>query len=415
LDQKTEKKQVKFKKKKGGQLKTHPIKEDLSKPRSTVSKEKTTRPPYPKVDKKLQEPFKEKYRGLLNIPPEPRPAKKTRGEKAFTVPIKVEQSEESRIALMDVDPYWLHAYWEIAHKDKKRILEQSDESSHLPRHTIRVYDVAYIHFDGKNAHNYFDIEVDKDRGNWYINLWSPHKAFCAEIGIKSLQGNFYPLARSNFIDTPRLYQSSSGEEQWMKVSGYYEEVSILPAIPQTEKIELEDTLPQRENLIRITQKEKLFQKPDLKRAHTTLSKKTIESKRTLSIKKEFPLETTIFGKNFTPPTQQSHKEKIPSEKALIEVQEESSFEKNKRLFTESQVTKESTKPHLLGNEVKAYYRRLRFIARHQEEKIQTPPAANPYHESVIPLEEILNQRLFTERHTHYGSDIRWEKEVKKKD
>lgn len=411
MDTRTKKEHVKLTKKKGGQLKTHSIKEELSKPGSTTSKNKNTHLSYPKEQKKPQEPFKEKYRGLLNPKLEHFSAKKTGGEKAFIAPTKVKQPEESRIVLMDIDPYRLHAYWEITHRDKKRITEQLDEPSHPQKNIIRVYDVTYIHFDGNNANSYFDIEIDEDKGNWYINIWSPHKSLCAEIGMKSLQGNFHPIARSNFIDTPKAYQSSSGEEQWMKVTGNYEEILLLPAKHQAEEIDLKDTPPQRENPISITQKGKGNQEPNLKSAHIPLSPQKIPSKSTPSMGKELSQEATIVGKNLTPTAQQSHEDKILSEKRVIKIQEKGSYEKNKRLFTESTVIKKSTKPHPLENEIKEYYKRLQSISRHQGKIPQTPPVNNPHHESVIPSEEGLKQMLFTERHTHYGSDIRWEEEV----
>jgi hypothetical protein len=403
LDQNTKKKQAKFTKKKGGQTKTHSIKDDLSKLQDiSSSKGKSMHPSYPKAERKPKESFKEKYGKLFSPALEHFPAKKSGDEKAFTLPTKVEQPEESRIVLMDIDPHRLHAYWEISHKDKTRILEQLGESSHLQKKIIRVYDVTYIHFDGNNAHGYFDIETDKDRGNWYISLWSPHKSLCAEIGMKSSQGNFYPLARSNVIVTPKAYQSSSGEEQWMKVSGDYEEISMLSAKPQPEKIEHEGIFPQ---------KEKELQEPDLKKAHLPLTKQKIPLKSNPSIGKELPLEVTIVDKNRTPTTSQSHKEKIPSEKKVIKIQEKGSYEKNKSLFTESKATKESTKPYPFENKIKDYYKRLYFINKHQEKRPQPPSANNPQYESVIPSEEGLKQMLFTERYTHYGSDIRWEEEV----
>jgi len=413
LSLETKKEQVKIKKKKDVQPKTHSIKDELS-TLQTAPKKKGTHPPHSKSDEKPREPFKEKYRGLLNPTPEYLPAEKTGGKKDPTVPKKVEQPEDSRIVLMDIDPHRLHAYWEIAHRDKKRILEQLDEPSYLQSQIMRVYDVTYLHFDGNNAHSYFDIEIDKDRGNWYINLWSPHKSFCAEIGIRSFQGDFYSIARSNFVDTPRPYQSFSGEEQWMKVSRNYEEISLLSANPHTEKIELTDTSIKRENLINFSQRKKELQEPDQKRAHTPLSKEKIQPKSMPSIEKELTLKETVVKKDTTPTLPQSHKEKTPSEKKVIKksTQEINPYEEDKRLFTESNATKESTKPYIIKNEVIAYYRKFRFIAGEKEKKTKPPPTINPHHESVISLEEDPNHRLFTERHTHYGSDIRWEKEVK---
>ena len=412
----TKKEQVKIEKKKDVQNKTHSIKDELS-TLQTAPKKTGTHSPHPKSDEKPREPFKEKYRGLLNPTPEYFPAKKTGGKEDSTGTKKVEQPEESRIVLMDIDPHRLHAYWEITHRDKKIILEQLDDPSYSQRQIIRVYDVTYIHFDGNNAHSYFDIEVDKDKGNWYINLWSPHKSFCAEIGMRSFQDDFYPIARSNYIDTPRPYQSFSAEEQWMKVSGNYEEVSLLSAKSQTEKIELEDTSIRRKNLINLLQRKKGLQEPDLKRAHTPLFKEKIPSKSIIPpIEKELTLKETVVNNDTALTLQQSHKEKTLSEKNVIKksTQETNPYEKDKRLFTESNATKESTKPYIIKNEVIAYYKKFRYIARQKEKKTQPPPTLNPHHGRVIPFEEDLNQRLFTEGHTHYGSDIRWEREVKEK-
>lgn len=276
---------------------------------------------------------------------------------------------------MDVDPYWLHAYWEITLKDKTKISAQSDKASHSQKRILRVYDVSFIHFDGNNAHSYFDIEIDKDKGNWYINLWNPRKSFCAEIGMRSLQGDFHPIARSNVIDSPRPHRSSSGGEQWMKVTGTYEEVSLLPAKPRLEKIEPKETLLKRGRGLLA---------PDLKREHIPSPEEKISSKSLTSIKKELLQETPI--KQPSPPTiSQSYKEKKPFKKKIIK------------------------------NALKGYYGGEQIIGRHQEEKIQTPSPTNPKDKAGSLPEKDITQRLFNEKHTRYGSDIRWEEEITKPD
>lgn len=347
MDLKTKKARINPPKEKGGQFKIPSNREKSSKSGDTPSKQKSAQVS----------------------------AKQPGGEKDLTVPTKARQPEKSRVVLMDVDPHWLHAYWEFTQSDKTKILEQSDKPSHPQKKILRVYDVSYICFDGNNAHNYFDIEIDNDRGNWYINLWSPRKSFCAEIGMRFSQGDFYPLARSNAIDIPRPYQSPFGEEQWMKVSGNHEDVSLLPAKAQTEKIESKETFPPSE---------KELPEPDLKKTHTPLSKKKVLSKSTPpSAKKEPSQETTIIQNVTSLP--KSHKGKIPSGKELMK------------------------------NEIKNYHEKVQFIGRHQKERTQITPAINTHPESGTPLEEDLTQRLCTERHTNYGSDIRWEEEVKKPD
>ena len=292
-------------------------------------------------------------------------------KKNSTVSTKVTHPEESRITLMDVDPYWLHAYWGITHKDKTRILRKSDESSHPHKKIIRVYDVSYIHFDGNNAHSYFDIEIDKDRGNWYINLWSPRKSFCAEIGLCSFGGDFHPIARSSTIDTPRPYQSSSDAEQWMKVTGDYREVVLLPEKTHIEKMEPKNT---------ILKPGKELPALDLERANLHSSKGETPSKDVLSsTEKKYSSDITT-----TPTSSQSHKESTPSKNRVTE------------------------------NEIKDYHRKLRSGGRQQNKKSETFPIADSHHKGDTALsKKDLLQRPFAERYVIYGSDTRWEKEATK--
>ena len=361
------KEKVEHTKKKGGQFKTHFPNEIASKLQSAAPKKENTYTPFPKTHKKSLEPFSKKY-----IPDNPL-AKKTRGAKSSTKPNQVVQLEESRIVLMDIDPYSLHAYWEITNIDKKRILKQFDESSKPPRQIIRVYDVTYIHFDGKNAHSYFDIEINRNRGNWYIDLWSSHKSLYAEIGMKSYLGDFHPIARSNFIDTPRAYQSSSDEERWMRVSENYEEISTLPAKPRKEK-----NKPERTSSIPSPMKK-------------------VESDDTYpSAEKEYSIPTP----------QQSYKEGTEPERELTKTQANDSYAKK--------ATKANIKARTPKNDVQDHHSKLQFTSSRKAVKTETPLSKNPHHERVASSKEDFRKRLFPEIDTHYGSDIRWEKELKGK-
>ena len=298
-----------------------------------------------------------------------------KSKKDFTVSTKDAHPEKSRIALMDVDPYWLHTYWEITRKDKTRILKKSDISSHPYKNIIRIYDISYIHFDGNNAHSYFDIEIDTLRGNWYINLWNPCKSLCAEIGLRSFEGDFYPIARSNTIDTPRPCQSSSGSEQWMKVTEDYKAVSLPP-----EKIQIEKTEPKNTFL----EQEKKLNTSDLKRDYPHSYKEKSPSKEfPPSTEKEYLSDITTKNK-VTPTLEQSHKESTLSKNRVME------------------------------NETKDYYRKLRSGGRQQNKKSKTFPITVSHHKGGITLsEDDLPQRPFAEIHVTYGSDIRWEKEATK--
>ncbi len=116
---------------------------------------------------------------------------------------------EDRLVLLPIDPYWVHAYWELAPPDHP--------AGEEARFILRVYDVTCIDFDGSNAHSYFDIELNPDARSWYINLWSPGKSLCAELGRVLQDGTFAPRVRSNAIHTPPAGISSHAEERWTRV------------------------------------------------------------------------------------------------------------------------------------------------------------------------------------------------------
>ncbi|MBI5184084.1 MAG: DUF4912 domain-containing protein [Nitrospinae bacterium] len=137
---------------------------------------------------------------------------------------------KTQIYLMVGDPYWLYAYWEIAPESLKSIKGKINERWENVRYILRVYDVKYIDFDGTNANYWFDIEVGKDATNWYITLWNDKSSYCAEIGILTTKGEFFPFAISNCVQTPRAGISDNLEERWMDVRNDYH-LSLLSEEP----------------------------------------------------------------------------------------------------------------------------------------------------------------------------------------
>jgi hypothetical protein len=116
---------------------------------------------------------------------------------------------EDRLVLLPIDPYWVHAYWELTPTDRPA----GGDAWFI----LRVYDVTGIDFDGSNADSYFDIDLDPDARNWYINLGSPGKSLCAELGRILQDGTFSPRVRSNAIQTPAAGVSLDAEERWVRV------------------------------------------------------------------------------------------------------------------------------------------------------------------------------------------------------
>ena len=119
---------------------------------------------------------------------------------------------ENKIVLMARDPYYAFTYWEVAsqrYEDAKRLLGSE------VRLVLRVYDVTDIHFDGKNARSYFDIEVYDMTGSWYVNINRPNRSFCIDLGAFAPDGRFLTLVRSNAVTMPRDTVSDVVDEEWM--------------------------------------------------------------------------------------------------------------------------------------------------------------------------------------------------------
>ncbi|HSB69712.1 MAG TPA: DUF4912 domain-containing protein [Candidatus Methylomirabilis sp.] len=137
---------------------------------------------------------------------------------------------KNRLVLLPIDPYRVYAYWEVAAQAPRvRRGRSGDASGEAPR-ILRVYDVTAILFDGSNAHSSFDIEITSQARSWYVNLWSPGKSLCAELGVVRRDGRFSPLVRSNVIQTPPAWISPNAEERWIGVE-WAQEIPIPPPAP----------------------------------------------------------------------------------------------------------------------------------------------------------------------------------------
>lgn len=142
----------------------------------------------------------------------------------------------TRLVLMVRDPYWIHAYWEIA-EDISDIVttELGPQGWSTSRRVLRVHDVTDIEFDGNNSHRCMDIDIGDVATNWYINVDRPNRSYCAELGLMGPDGRFVCLSRSNTVRTPRAGVSEIIDEEWMTISAiekYYSKPTASPASPE---------------------------------------------------------------------------------------------------------------------------------------------------------------------------------------
>ena len=142
----------------------------------------------------------------------------------------------TQIVLMVRDPYWIHAYWEIAEDISDMVTTALGPEGWLTsRKALRVHDVTNVEFDGNNSHRSVNIDIGEHATNWYINVDRPNRSYCAELGLIGHDGRFICLSRSNTVRTPRAGVSEVVDEEWMTISAierYYPKPTGIPASPE---------------------------------------------------------------------------------------------------------------------------------------------------------------------------------------
>ncbi len=117
---------------------------------------------------------------------------------------------------MVVEPRRLHAFWEIDDDDvaslKKRL-----GGVLVFKNVLRVYNITNMQFNGANERYFFDMEIGPGEEKLYIDLWTSGGEYCVEVGIKTKEGDFFPLARSNSVSAPKTEPARFSEPKWMKV------------------------------------------------------------------------------------------------------------------------------------------------------------------------------------------------------
>jgi len=119
---------------------------------------------------------------------------------------------EDRITLMARDPSLTYAYWEAT---PERLVKERSWFGMEAALVVRIYDITGVQFDGRNAVGYFDQDVNEHVGSWYFETGRPGHSFCADLGMRSPEGRFLTLARSNYITMPRDGVSDVIDEEWM--------------------------------------------------------------------------------------------------------------------------------------------------------------------------------------------------------
>lgn len=146
---------------------------------------------------------------------------------------------ETKIVLVPVHPFLVHVYWDLSPEHLTKIISRKrrSRSSKGPWPTLRFYDTTGSG-DAEVQGDSFDVDVELQAMNWYVHIWKPARSYVVELGLRTAQGKFIPIARSDGARVAPASPSKSREERYLLVTGDYEQVEpVSPApaapLPQT--------------------------------------------------------------------------------------------------------------------------------------------------------------------------------------
>lgn len=126
----------------------------------------------------------------------------------------------TRLVVLPVDPFHVHAYWEVTEKDRLTVMKRLDPlGAGRLSWVLRFHDVNAGETRGNTDH--FDVFVDRAARNWYIELWSSNKQYWVELGT-AYGARFAPVSRSGVVELPRVAPAPPDEPQDGRARGQSE-------------------------------------------------------------------------------------------------------------------------------------------------------------------------------------------------
>jgi hypothetical protein len=146
---------------------------------------------------------------------------------------------ETLVVLLPVDPYLVHAYWEVAADKLDEVKEQLGAAYSLANPVLRFVEMGKTFSANALPSSSFDVEVRLESRNWYVHLWSPDKVYHADLGLRRKDGSLTTLATSNEVQTPRAWPAAEVEDRYLRVEGDGESVEavepaagLYPSLPR---------------------------------------------------------------------------------------------------------------------------------------------------------------------------------------
>lgn len=133
---------------------------------------------------------------------------------------------KDRIVLLVRDAYWLQADWEITRSAIERVRAAMSEKWHKAIPVLRLMAVGDA---GSNRAEQLirDIPIHGGVNTWFIDVDSSPARFRAVIGYLAENERFFPLLRSNIVQTPRPDGVHRLDRHWSDIAEDYERIYSL--------------------------------------------------------------------------------------------------------------------------------------------------------------------------------------------
>ena len=125
---------------------------------------------------------------------------------------------EDRITAIVRDPDSAFLYWEATDEGIAAARARLGPAGRDGWLDLRVYDTTGRVFDGTNANDYFDIRVERHDREYFVMIRRPTSTMHVELGVRTHEGFFQPIARSGSADFPRNTPSPDTNLEWMTVT-----------------------------------------------------------------------------------------------------------------------------------------------------------------------------------------------------
>ncbi len=151
--------------------------------------------------------------------------------------------ERDRLIVMVRDPYWLQVFWELSRPSIDRARAAMGPHWHAAIPVLQLYKMAA---DGTST-LVRSIPIHGGVSHWYVDVQDPPHEFRLEIGYSAGGSQFYSLARSNSVTTPRAGTSESVDENWSDVANNADRIFAMSGgySPRGTSLELQELLEER--------------------------------------------------------------------------------------------------------------------------------------------------------------------------